>query len=246
MRKSISYLFLLVQLIPATVFAGDYKLVLGKGFEVCEAYLKNLNSFPKAPPMVCERPLNPRLKELSKPQWQPLEVWPNRHLLRQALRNKPFNLKYSDEEFEKHDPLEKWEANLRARLAERAMTFGVANLDVDRDGKEEAVLRFDSGFPCDPTNESTFANPGSGIEFYVLTPDQRGLEAWKSGNFNVAGRPEIFLYKGRVYLTTWVGNLKFTQGQLTVRTPLHVPHGMEKEIRSCKYEYKPANERRHP
>ncbi len=35
--------------------AGDYVLVIGKGFEVCESYLENLNSFPNHPPMVCDR-----------------------------------------------------------------------------------------------------------------------------------------------------------------------------------------------
>lgn len=225
--------------------AGDYALVIGKGFEICEAYLKNLDSFPNHPPMVCDRPLNPTLAEFSKPQWQPLEVWPNRHLLRQAIRNRPSNLSYTDEEFEKRDPYDKWEANLQERMKERVMTFGTADLDVDRDGEKETVLRFDTGFPCDPANESTFAHAG-GIEFYVLTSDGQNLDAWKSGNFNMAGRPEIFLYKGRVYLTTWVGNLKFSDGQLWVRTPLHAPSTTEKEIRSCKYEYNPATQRRRP
>ena len=51
--------------------AGDYVLMVGKTFEVCEAYLKNLDSFPKHPPMVCDRPLNPKLSDFSMPAWQP-------------------------------------------------------------------------------------------------------------------------------------------------------------------------------
>lgn len=223
--------------------AGDYVLVIGKGFEVCEAYLKNLNSFPAHPPMVCNRPLNPKLTEFSKPQWQPLEVWPNRHLLRQAIRNRPSNLSYTDEEFEKRDPYDKWEANLQERMKERVMTFGTADLDIDRDGEKETVLRFDTGFPCDPANESTFAHPGRGIEFYVLTSDGQNLDAWKSGNFNVlGGRHEIVLYKGRVFITGWAGNLGFQGGELWVASPAHIP-GMDKQ--ACKFTYQPATQRRH-
>src|SRR5207244_2656660 len=86
MKKAVAYFFLLAQLIPGTVFAGDYKMVLGKGIEVCEAYLKNLNSFPKAPPMVCERPLNPELKDFQKPEWKALDVGENFALLKEILR----------------------------------------------------------------------------------------------------------------------------------------------------------------
>ena len=56
-------------LIADMASAGDYALVVGKGIDVCEAYLKNLNSFPNDPPMVCERKVNPKFPEFSKPVW---------------------------------------------------------------------------------------------------------------------------------------------------------------------------------
>ena len=239
-RQSILALGVLWLLIADVATAGSYLLVVGKGVEVCEAYLENLNSFPKHPPMVCERPLNPSLTDFSRPKWQPLEFWTNRHLLREAIRQHPSNLKYSDDEFEKVEPLEKWEANLKAGMAAQAMTFGIASLDVDRDGISETVLRFDGGFRCDPTNESNFAYPG-GTEFYVLTPDGQHLDVWKSGNFVNAGRPDIFLYKGHVYMSTWAGELKLSDGELVVQTPLHLP-GMD--TRWCRYTYKAKNQRR--
>ncbi|MDH5642089.1 MAG: hypothetical protein OEY28_12425 [Nitrospira sp.] len=234
-RGSGLVLGLLWVLIADLATAGDYVLLVGKGFEVCEAYLKNLNSFPKHPPMVCDRPLNPKLTEFSKPQWQPLAVWPNRHLLREALRNKPFNLKYSDEEFNQANPYIQWEANLKAGMAAQTMTFGLASLDVDRDGTPETVLRFDAGFSCDPADEYTYRSPG-GIEFYVLSADQRHLDSWRSGNFGIlGGREEIILYQGNVYITSWGG------GQLRLQTPLHV-RGMDTEV--CDYTYQPSHPRR--
>ncbi len=241
-RRSSFLLGLLWVLIADVATAGSYTLVVGKGIEVCEAYFKNLNSFPKHPPMVCDRPLNPKLTDFSKPKWQPLEFWPNRHLLRQALRQHPSNLRYSDEEFERRDPYDKWEANLQARMAERVMTFWSADLDVDRDGAKETVLRFDTGVPCDPANEYMFAHSG-GTELFVLTPGDHNLDAEKSGNFNVlGGRHEIVLYKGRVFITGWVGNPGFQGGELSITSPAHIA-GMDKQ--GCKFIYQQAAQRRH-
>ncbi len=224
--------------------AGSYTLVVGKGIEVCEAYLKNLKSFPKHPPVVCERPLNPKFTDFSKPQWQPLEVWPNRHLLRQARRNEPFYFQFSDEEFEKRDPYDKWEANMQARLAERAMTFEIADLDVDQDGTTETVLRFDIAFPCDPANESQFATP-AGILFYILTPDGQGIDGQKTRLLlpSSAGRPDLFLHKGRVFFSEWGGNLEFKGGHFYLWSQIYIAPGVP-DHKACKYKYRSSTKRR--
>ncbi len=224
--------------------AGDYKLVLGKGIEVCEAYLKNLNSFPNDPPMVCERPLNPKLIESSRPKWQPLEFWPNRHLLRQAIRQHASNQAYTDEEFEKRDPYDKWEANMQGRLSERAMTFHTAKLHVDQDGTEETVLRFDTAWPCDPTDEFTFSYAG-GIEFYILTPDGQRIDGQKTGLIfhGHAGRPDLFLHKGRVFETHWFGDRYFKNGQLNVMSEVYVAPGFSSYV-GCEYKYSATAKRR--
>lgn len=245
MRRGSGFVLGMLWLLIADVAtAGNYLLAIGKGIEVCEAYLNNLNSFPKHPPMVCDRPLNPKLTDFSKPQWQPLEVWPNRHLLRQARRNEPFYFQLSDEEFEKQDPYDKWEATMQARLAERAMTFETADLDVDQDGTTETVLRFDIAFPCDPTNESQFATP-AGILFYILTPDGQGIDGQKTRLMlpAQAGRPDLFLYKGRVFVSHWAGNLEFKDGQLGVISKVYIAP-MVPDYKNCKYEYHASGKRR--
>ena len=224
--------------------AGDYVLAVGKGIEACEAYLKNLKSFPNHPPMVCDRPLNPKRIEFSKPKWQPLEFWPNRHLLRQAERQHASNLDYTDEEFEKRDPYDKWEANIRERLTERTMTFHTVKLDIDQDGTEETLLRFDTAWPCDPTNEFTFSHAG-GIEFYILTPDGQRIDGQKTGLMfpGHAGRPDLFLYKGRVFETHWVGDRNFKNGQLNVMSKVYVAPGVPSYV-GCEYKYRASAKRR--
>jgi hypothetical protein len=239
MKKSLAYTCLFWLLIVDLASAGDYVLVLGKGFEVCEAHLKNLNAFPDHPPMVCDRPLNPKVEELKKPEWQPLPVLEHLDLLRQVeqtLRG------MTDEQWEAQKG--QWAEKVKERVAKGWLSLSTSELDVDRDGTLERVLRdVNDTLGCDPKNQSTFANPG-GIKLLVLTPDQRGIDAWKNGNFNLLGRRhEVFLYKGRVYLTGWVGNLRFMNGELWVTSPAHLP-GMDKQ--ACKFAYKPAKQRRNP
>ncbi|MBI4002005.1 MAG: hypothetical protein HY348_09505 [Nitrospira defluvii] len=240
-RGSGVLLGLLWVLIADVATAGNYTLVVGKGIEVCQAYLRNLHSFPMHPPVVCERPLNPKLSAFSRPKWKPLEFWPNRHLLRQALRQRPSNLQYSDEEYEKLEPYDKWESNIRERMKERNMTLATAELDVDQDGKKDIVLRFDTGWPCDPMDEGNFAIPG-GIELYVLTPDGRGIDG-KSTYATLpvrAGRPDVVGYKGKWYVTTWAGDMNFTEAQLDIITVESVPR------QRCQFKYTGQAQRRHP
>ncbi|TKB72940.1 MAG: hypothetical protein E8D46_10700 [Nitrospira sp.] len=218
--------------------AGDYMMMVGKGFEVCEAYLKNLNSFPNHPPMVCDRPLNPKLKEFSKPAWQQVDILQNFDLLgkiEQTLRG------MTDEQWNQQS--EQWEMKVRERVASGWLGMSTTGVDVDRDGNGEQVLRYvnDPG-GCDPKNQATYSTP-SGSKLFALTPDHRGLDVWKSGNFNhIGGRPELFLFKDQVYLTTWAGGPNFRGGELWVLTPNHVP-GMDKQ--TCKFTYKLSSQRRH-
>ena len=234
-RGSGLVLGLLWVLIADLATAGDYVLLVGKGFEVCEAYLKNLNSFPKHPPMVCDRPLNPKLTEFSKPQWQPVDILQNLDLLRlveQTLRG------LTDEQFEAKK--EEWLAQTREAVERHLLTLSTARLDVDRDGEKETVVRYEEP-SCNPVDQGMFGNP-YGRKFYVLSADQRHLDSWKSGNFGLlGGRPDIILYQGNVYISGWAGGLHLSNGQLSLQTPLHV-RGMDTEV--CDYTYQPSHPRR--
>jgi hypothetical protein len=51
-----------------------YKLVAGKGYSVCEGYLKHLNSLsPEEPPPICEIKLSPQYKNFRFPEWETLD-----------------------------------------------------------------------------------------------------------------------------------------------------------------------------
>lgn len=85
---------------------GKYRLVNGKGYTVCEAFLKNLNAFPdNEPPMVCEQKIHPTHPEFSKPQWEEMDVQSNLNIVHAAeIQIKAL---YGRQEVEK-PPFDKW------------------------------------------------------------------------------------------------------------------------------------------
>lgn len=82
--KMLNFFFVLMVVVSpvwAASPAGEsppprYRLTLGKGTSVCEAYLKHLNAFPREEPaMICERKLNPAFSNFRKPDWEEIDVW---------------------------------------------------------------------------------------------------------------------------------------------------------------------------
>jgi hypothetical protein len=208
---------LLWLMIADVATAGEYVLVLGKGIEVCEAYLKNLNSFPDDPPMVCEQKVNPKFPELSKPVWQPLDVQEHFDLLEQIEQQRSQHYE-SEEDFIRDRG--KRVAGFNERIAKRELRLATTELEIEQNGTitKEAVLRYEI-YDCDPTNEMQFSG-STGRTLYVLNAERTQLDIEKSKNVSYLGRADIFLFKNRVYLTQWGGNMGFKNGTLAVYPPL--------------------------
>ncbi|OQW33694.1 MAG: hypothetical protein A4C66_13235 [Nitrospira sp. HN-bin3] len=223
-------------LIADMASAGDYALVVGKGIDVCEAYLKNLNSFPNDPPMVCERKVNPKFPEFSKPVWQPMDAVENLGLLEQIERQK---LHREEEYIRNREKLIAW---FKEHIASGRIRLALANIDFERNGTtaNEAVLQYERA-DCDPANESNFAGL-AGRAFYVLDPEKVQIDVEKSKSISFYDRADIFLFKERVYLTHWGGDLGFRNGTLSVASPLHAINYRTR----CDYRYKAHSSRRHP
>lgn len=242
MRRPTGFVLGLLWLVMADVAtAGSYILVVGKGIEVCEAYLKNLNSFPNHPPMVCERPLNPKFTDFSKPVWRDLEGLDHLDLLKQIWRS------FDDltvEQFEQSPLKDQWIASVWKPGATRGVAIRVVELDVDLDGVAESVLHYYEKGTCDPFNESQFATP-YGSKFYILTPDRQSIDFEKTRLMlpAQAGRPDMFLYQGRVFASHWAGNLEFKDGQLGVMSEIYVAPGVP-DYKICKYRYHASKKRR--
>lgn len=190
----------LVLAIP-TAQAGKYELVKGQGVEVCEAYDRNLNSFSQLSyPMACERKLDPTLSQFAKPEWEEMDVWANRKLLREIEHL--FRLEWRID-------YEVWERLLMQRIRDGHRRLLLTHVDIDNDGKKDNVLKYVNG-SC--TGTHFYATP-----LLVVKADNSALDADRTSNFlqnpgagrsTEAGRwgytmYDVFIYKDQTYFDLW-------------------------------------------
>jgi len=232
-RRFLRIFFLLIFICPVLSFAGEYVLIEGKDREVCRAYEKNLNSFKHLKnAMVCERKLNPKFPDFKKPEWEKLDVWENRELVRMMDR---YLWNRGNEDSNDKD-MEKWLERLKERIKNNEITLSLARVDIDNNGTIDNVIQYDMG-TCSDTDESSFAIP-DGRRFIVFN---KGITAINTNLtfFTRAQRFGILTYKGRTYLDSFGGNLKFRNGKLSVYDSVINTNGwtaLGAEI--CIYKYK--------
>ncbi len=208
-----------VSLAAPSAFAGGYELTKGRGDEVCEAYLKNLNSVDDPPqPMICERQLNPKMPEFKKPAWSKPSVDQFRALefdmakLVNRVIGQPEPASEASIELPSEDDLG-WPARRR-----------IARIDIDNDGVLDNVLKSEDG---------NCQSGAFGVNIAVLTEDGRHYDLEKSqyidadqsallGQLNKEPNPsgrrtaglskrdfrgyslyDIFLYKNTAYFDLW-------------------------------------------
>lgn len=172
-------LFGLLAMNPA--LAGRYELVKGMGVEVCEAYEKNLNSFKPRYPFRCVRPINPELKEFTKPVFRGPDSLPAEQVvpgkvvkqIERFLWERDANPVY-------YFPVTEWaqwkgtrEQYARAwrnynydRESNYMSRWKITEVDIDNDGMPETVYRD--------------GNCSSGALLLVLNQDRTGIDRAKT------------------------------------------------------------------
>jgi hypothetical protein len=173
-----------------------YKLVAGKGYSVCEAYLKHLNvlSVKESPP-VCEVKLSPQFKNFRFPEWEALD-WQG-HLdwiyqLEQLLYHAN-----ADDEALKRLGFPDWQKNYLARVdsGELKPRLRRAQVTLNERGSE-TILDYDRRVgSCDESPPSQFGADGGSHYFVVVNGAPLRFEL-------IAGWPQtshMILFNGRAY-----------------------------------------------
>src|SRR6266568_1298472 len=185
---------------------GRYELVKGKGVEVCEVYATNLNSFQPSEPMLCDRPVSPRFKDLRKPKWERLDFDRNLELI--VTVDKLLRPKY----FAKP---EMRVPSLRGNVEQDNYKYQLMIIDIDNDGKTEPVLRFVES--CWPGSSRV-----GGAALLVLEQSKNDVDLKKSQliagdrlDGYSGGIRDVFVHKGKTYFDIWLFRTLNT-GQLHV------------------------------
>ena len=205
---------LLLAFASHAAFAGRYELakyiptgihtdkspVYPENMELCKAYEANLNSFPEVKePFVCERPINSKLADFSKPKWKELDAAKHIELLveisrvnyRRYTRPSPFDEPGTRKGILKGVQL----GHIRLKLAELDLAPSSDSGSSKPDGIPEKVLRVESGDPkCDPADDKWRRSPPV-REYFIINDDLTKVEEFSTRNQTL----EVFLYKGKVY-----------------------------------------------
>ncbi|MDI6728499.1 MAG: hypothetical protein QMD44_06180 [Thermodesulfovibrionales bacterium] len=213
-RRIFLILVVILFLLPAIGWAGEYVLVKGKGVEVCEEYGKNLNSFylPHLYVMACERKINPEFTEFKWPEWEEIDLWENRELLKKVEHFLGLQGSYADPD----KNIQEWEKILKDRIKKSYMyatIIMISQIDIDNDGKAENVIKYSDG-----------ACPGGnyfGAPLIVLNDDKSEVDIEKTKpllqNPNRSeNQPlsagwrfamyDVFLHKNKAYFDRWSGD----------------------------------------
>lgn len=201
-----------------------FKLIKGKGVEVCEIYKKNLEALGN-PNLACERKVSPEYEGLIKlPDWRKLDLWGNRNLWAQVEKmarggvNMPGRMESKDTSWDDQrevDNLAKSYQEHTEQHHEEVYKLYVANMDVNNDGKNEPVLREHSGLCGEPVHYTSIAlfvldEKGDFIDLQKSRPlfQDSGSNRWskelqRNGTFENGSMYDVFFYKDKTYFDRW-------------------------------------------
>ncbi len=180
-----------------------YRLVEGKGYSICEAYLKHLNAFPpETPPMVCNIRPNPKFSNITQPDWEEIDVNENIHLIYAAeMQYPPFSLNRYDPD-KSLPTFDEWKPNFDARVRAGKIKPKLyrTRLAINKKGGIETLI----GYAPDPDRcERDLQNYNSGktrwAHIYVLNDDPNQPMKAIGGAYGSHKTTRILIYRNRPF-----------------------------------------------
>jgi hypothetical protein len=189
--------------------AGSFGLVRGKRYELCREYEKNLRSFPRLSESTGQWPLDPKLLDFKKPQWETVDA--RQHL--DVMKTLFFRNYGPGRQVGSATPEEIWEQHAKAvfdGLADGSVRLERARFDVDNDGHADTVYRYFSSLPAHL--RSSWKTRQQNGYWYIYFSDNDPLVAEKFKNYSGFDRfYDSFFFKGRAYLIGWFGQLAISE-----------------------------------
>jgi hypothetical protein len=182
--------------------AASFALLRGGRYELCREFAENIKTFPAMSKTTEQWPLDPKLKDLTKPKWEVIDVREHLDVMKKLFLwnwgpGRQVGSDTSEEIWERHSR-EVYEglANGTARL-ERA------RYDFDNDGHLDTVYRFYYQLPVNLRNSWRTRQIGGYWYIYFSDHDQEIAEHFKPYSAFDQFYDSFFL-KGRSYLIGWL------------------------------------------
>ena len=184
-----------------------YRLITGKGYSVCEAYLKHLNAFPpNAPPMVCTHKLHPRFQNFTLPKWEELDIWSNLDIVYAA----DVFVRYTNPDVKK-PTFDQWrpEFEQRVRSGENMPLLRRTRLALNDKGEEVLIAYEPDVRACESALAKGWGPNGGEAHVFVYRSEgpDRPL-ARITGSVGSHSRTDILIYRGKPHFATTFSDVK--------------------------------------
>ena len=200
----------------------QYAFVKGKGIPVCEDYYKNLVSF-ESYDIICERKINPKFSDFTKPKWIKLNLAKNKELLQQIIKFRGYSSQFADDK------------KIIERILKKDQRFPfystvkmyLSKIDINNDFKPDNIILFSAGSCEDMRMSEKF--------MVVLNEDKNMIDIEKTKQILINPPVfqaedsriinihftfhDIFYYKNRTYFDRWAvsaGIPEFNKDTLSV------------------------------
>ena len=182
--------------------ADNYDLIKGQDNEICETFLKYLNSFKPKRPMVCGLLENQNIKDFNLPSWKRLNVSKNMMIFEQTFKLSR-QKSYSSEK-ELSGEWNDYVNTIPSLINGNKVSLDFSNFDIDNDGNIEKVLKFNEN-NCDEKTHSDFVfSPGEILQV-IDDKNTKVLPGYKK-LLRFISYP--FIYKDKTYFSNWEGGYK--------------------------------------
>lgn len=176
-----------------------YKLTVGEGYTLCEAYLRNLEAFgPEERDPVCDPRPHSSLKDFSEPEWEEMDIWGNIELIYKA----EMSLGIYRGHPERQPPYEQWRQEFESKVHSGEIHPKLKHTQIEFfQDKPETIMAYARNYPegCEAEPESRDYDGGGFHWFYYdeeANAIKPALEIYWGGN-----SPGTFLLrKGHPYI----------------------------------------------
>lgn len=207
-----------------------YRLVAGKGYSICETFLKHLNSLPtNAPPMICNIRPNPAYNavtrddwDITQPDWEALDVQENLHLIYAAEMEYPPYSVYRYDQDKELPTFEEWKADFDARISAGKIHPKLyrTRLALNEEGRVETLIGYEPEPEACERNlpKYEWSTRSGGKHIFVFNDDPEEPVKTIHGNVGSDFLLTVLRYRGKYYFA-WGGGDGPKKGFIQISIP---------------------------
>ena len=185
-----------------------FRVTEGKGWTVCESYVRFLNSLPQSePPPLCHLKLSPDLKE---PDWEELDIHSHLELVYSIEKRRAEKLRVPSDYYPPVDNFDHWKSIVEQQIStgEAAPRLRRVRLALVEGGPVETILAYEKDRnSCDKeVKKQGYTHVGSRTSLFIWNEQDQKIEEYISYiAFSLPSELLVFQGKPFTFCPSWQG-----------------------------------------